>query len=110
MPQCRLIPFFGMFLRDLYAIVNEMPNIVVIGHESDCEKLKFLNDINGDDHFSSNVGVGGLLNTDKTNLVGIVLDNLELFHKHNRNMNKYMEHLTNPENPGKKGYKIQKKF
>uniref|UniRef100_A0A914EG98 Ras-GEF domain-containing protein n=1 Tax=Acrobeloides nanus TaxID=290746 RepID=A0A914EG98_9BILA len=97
MPQCRLIPFFGMFLRDLYAIVNEMPNIVVIGHESDCEKLKFLNDINGDDHFSSNISVGGLLNTDKTNLVGIVLDNLELFHKHNRQLNKHMEHLINPD-------------
>ena len=48
MPQCRLIPFFGTFLRDLYAIVNEMPNIVVIGNEGEVEKLKFLNDSNGD--------------------------------------------------------------
>lgn len=40
MPQCHLIPFFGVFLRDLYAIVNDMPNIVVIGHEGQREKLE----------------------------------------------------------------------
>ncbi|KAK0396425.1 hypothetical protein QR680_001710 [Steinernema hermaphroditum] len=91
MPQCRLIPFFGVFLRDLYAIVNDMPNVVVIGHEGDKEKLHFMNDCNGDDHFSSRIGVGGLLNADKINLVAIVLDNLELFHRHSRNLMKYVE-------------------
>uniref|UniRef100_A0A915A4B9 Ras-GEF domain-containing protein n=1 Tax=Parascaris univalens TaxID=6257 RepID=A0A915A4B9_PARUN len=40
MPQCRLIPFFGVFLRDLYAIVNDMPNVVVIGHERNKERLE----------------------------------------------------------------------
>ncbi|TMS36072.1 hypothetical protein L596_003331 [Steinernema carpocapsae] len=91
MPQCRLIPFFGVFLRDLYAIVNDMPNVVVIGHEGDKEKLQFMGDCNGDDHFSSRIGVGGLLNADKINLVAIVLDNLELFHKHSRSVMKYTE-------------------
>uniref|UniRef100_A0A9J2P4G7 Phosphoinositide phospholipase C n=1 Tax=Ascaris lumbricoides TaxID=6252 RepID=A0A9J2P4G7_ASCLU len=119
MPQCRLIPFFGVFLRDLYAIVNDMPNVVVIGHEGDKEKLehvgglkphgcaevvaggevgrwddeaqKFMNDCNGEDHFSSRIGVGGLLNADKINLVAVVLDNLELFHRHNRNVLRYID-------------------
>uniref|UniRef100_A0A914Z6G8 Phosphoinositide phospholipase C n=1 Tax=Panagrolaimus superbus TaxID=310955 RepID=A0A914Z6G8_9BILA len=97
MPQCRLIPFFGTFLRDLYAIVNEMPNIVVIGNENDVEKLKFLNDPNGDDHFSSSIGVAGLLNTDKTNLITVVMENLELFHKHNRALQKQFDKINNPE-------------
>uniref|UniRef100_A0A1I7WZK3 Ras-GEF domain-containing protein n=1 Tax=Heterorhabditis bacteriophora TaxID=37862 RepID=A0A1I7WZK3_HETBA len=91
MTQSRLIPFFGIFLRDLYAIVNDLPNIVVIGHEGDNEKLEFMNDANGEDHFSSRIGVGGLLNADKINLVAIVLDNLELFHRHSRAMIKHLE-------------------
>lgn len=40
MPQCRVIPFFGTFLYDLYSIVNDLPNIVVIGHDGDTDKLK----------------------------------------------------------------------
>lgn len=71
MPQSRVIPFFGIFLRDLYAIVNDLPNIVVIGHEGETQKLEFMNDPNGEDHFSSRIGVGGLLNADKINLVAI---------------------------------------
>ncbi|GMT36977.1 hypothetical protein PFISCL1PPCAC_28274, partial [Pristionchus fissidentatus] len=94
MPQCHLVPFFGLFLRDLYAIVNDMPNIVVIGQEGQKEKLEFLNDANGEDHFSSRIGVGGLLNADKINLVAIVLDNLEAFHRHSRNMIKHMDTLA----------------
>uniref|UniRef100_A0AC34GIS3 Uncharacterized protein n=1 Tax=Panagrolaimus sp. ES5 TaxID=591445 RepID=A0AC34GIS3_9BILA len=74
-----------------------MPNIVVIGNENEIEKLKFLNDPNGDDHFSSSIGVAGLLNTDKTNLITVVMENLELFHKHNRALQKQFDKLNNPE-------------
>jgi hypothetical protein len=81
MPNSRIIPFFGVFLSDLYTIVNDLPNIVIVGHENEVDQLKFMNDINGDDHFSSNLNVGGLLNTEKINLVAIVLENIELFHR-----------------------------
>uniref|UniRef100_A0A915DR90 Ras-GEF domain-containing protein n=1 Tax=Ditylenchus dipsaci TaxID=166011 RepID=A0A915DR90_9BILA len=91
MPQCRIVPYFGTFLRDLYALVNDMPNVVIIGNDGETEKLKFLQDVNGDDHYSSNIAVGGLLNTDKINLVAIILDNLETFHKHNRQLTRYVE-------------------
>lgn len=40
MPQCRVIPFFGTFLRDLYTIVNDSPNIVIIGNDGESDKLK----------------------------------------------------------------------
>ncbi|CAI5455287.1 unnamed protein product [Caenorhabditis angaria] len=96
MQQSRVIPFFGIFLRDLYAIVNDLPNIVVIGHEGETQKLEFMNDPNGEDHFSSRLGVGGLLNADKINLVAIVLDNLELFHRHSRTMIKQLEEQAIP--------------
>ncbi|KAH7728442.1 Protein PLC-1 d [Aphelenchoides avenae] len=109
MPQCRVIPFFGTFLRDLYAIVNDMPNIVVIGDgHSDNDSLKFLNDVNGDDHFSSSIGVGGLLNTEKINLIsGVVMANIEVFHKHHKEMWRYLEppgENTNGETPEAKSY------
>lgn len=40
MPQCRLIPFFGVFLRDLYAIVNDMPSVLMTGDEDDKGKFE----------------------------------------------------------------------
>ncbi|KAI6197887.1 hypothetical protein M3Y94_01278600 [Aphelenchoides besseyi] len=90
MPQSRIIPFFGTFLRDLYAIVNDLPNVVIIGHENEVDKMKFLSDVNGDDHFSSSIGVGGLLNTEKISLVAIVMENLEIFHRHSREVGRYL--------------------
>ncbi|KAI6230307.1 hypothetical protein M3Y99_01077200 [Aphelenchoides fujianensis] len=90
MPQCRVVPFFGTFLRDLYAIVNDLPNLVIVGQENEVEKMKFLTDINGDDHFSSSIGVGGLLNADKINLVAVVMENLEVFHRHSRQVGRYL--------------------
>ncbi|KAL3102215.1 hypothetical protein niasHS_003624 [Heterodera schachtii] len=90
MPQCRVIPFFGSFLYDLYAIVNDLPSLLIIGHDGETEKLKFLHDLNGEDHFSSKIGVGGLLNTDKINLVCLILDNLEVFQRHHRNLGRYI--------------------
>lgn len=35
MPHCRLIPFFGSFLRDLFSVVNDLPSIVVIGNDGE---------------------------------------------------------------------------
>lgn len=49
--------------------------------------IQFIPDANGEDHFSSKIGVGGLLNADKINLVGIVLDNMEIFHRHRYDSN-----------------------
>lgn len=82
---------------------------MIIGNDGEVEKLSFMQDLNGDDRkfhlvllnhmhifgnivdYSSNIGVGGLLNTDKIGLVGIILDNLETFHKHNKQLMKYVE-------------------
>ncbi|KAM3726544.1 1-phosphatidylinositol 4,5-bisphosphate phosphodiesterase epsilon-1 [Dirofilaria immitis] len=108
MPQCRLIPFFGVFLRDLYAIVNDMPSVVMIGDEDDNDKLEFMKEQNNDSRYASEIDVSGLLNADKINLVAVVLDNLELFYRHYKNILNFVVDPTEPstgkENPKPKGY------
>ncbi|KAI1731740.1 1-phosphatidylinositol 4,5-bisphosphate phosphodiesterase epsilon-1 [Ditylenchus destructor] len=83
------ITLFRLELERYIAVSS--PNVVIIGNDGETEKLSFMQDLNGDDHYSSNIGVGGLLNTDKIGLVGIILDNLETFHKHNKQLMKYVE-------------------
>ncbi|VDK27065.1 unnamed protein product [Gongylonema pulchrum] len=108
MPQCRLIPFFGIFLRDLYAIVNDVPSVVMISHEGETDKLEFMKEQNGDDHYSSKIAVGGLLNPNKINLVAVVLDNLELFYRHKKNISGFVVDENRPssgkESRDSKGY------
>ncbi|VDN04557.1 unnamed protein product [Thelazia callipaeda] len=84
MPQCKLIPFFGVFLRDLYAIVNDLPSIVMSADEG------LTKEHNGNDYCASKIEVTGLLNADKINLVVVVLDNLELFHRHYKNRRSFI--------------------
>ncbi|KAJ1349312.1 Phospholipase C [Parelaphostrongylus tenuis] len=86
------------FSRDLYAIVNDLPNIVVIGHEGDEEKREYISYANSESPTESRSGDGGLLNANKINLVAIVLDNLELFHRHSRSMIKLLEQRSNKNN------------
>ncbi|CAI4232602.1 unnamed protein product [Auanema sp. JU1783] len=86
MPQSRIIPFFGVFLRDLYAISHELQDIVVIGNEDQKLRLEFLYDYNSEDHFCSSIGVCGLLNSEKVNSVATVLGNIEIYHKHHRSL------------------------
>ena len=84
MPQAKLIPFFGTFLRDLYAIVDDVPSLFLSAQEGSKDSLEFLSDFNGEDHFTSRVSVGGLLNLEKIQLIGLVLENMESFHRHFR--------------------------
>uniref|UniRef100_A0A915PXN4 Phosphoinositide phospholipase C n=1 Tax=Setaria digitata TaxID=48799 RepID=A0A915PXN4_9BILA len=108
MPQCRLIPFFGVFLRDLYAVVNDMPSIVMISDENDKDNTELLKEQSGNDHYASDLGVSGLLNADKISLIAVVLDNLELFYRHHKNIHNFVTDPTGPsigkENPKPKGY------
>lgn len=50
-----------------------------------------MNDCNGEDHFSTRIGVGGLLNADKIQLVAVVLENIGAFHKHIRKIVKHVD-------------------
>uniref|UniRef100_A0A1I7W479 Phosphoinositide phospholipase C n=1 Tax=Loa loa TaxID=7209 RepID=A0A1I7W479_LOALO len=108
MPQCKLIPFFGVFLRDLYAIVNDMPSVVMTVDADDKDELEFMKEQTDDSCCASEIGVSGLLNADKISLVAVVLDNLELFYHHYKNIPCFVVDPAGPsigkENPKPKGY------
>ncbi|CAG9533488.1 unnamed protein product [Cercopithifilaria johnstoni] len=108
MPQCRVIPFFGVFLRDLYAIVNDMPSVLMTADEDNKDKPEFMDEQSGDSHCSSKTAVSGLLNADKISLMAVVLGNLELFYRHYKNMSSFVVDPNGPsvgkENPKPMGY------
>ncbi|VDK72952.1 unnamed protein product [Litomosoides sigmodontis] len=108
MPQCRLIPFFGVFLRDLYAIVNDMPSVLMTGDEDDNGKFELVNGQRGESHRVSETDVSSLLNADKISLVAVVLGNLEIFYRHYKNISSFVVDPTMPsigkENPKPKSY------
>ena len=88
-PQSKVIPFFGNFLRDLYAIFENIPSLVVLpnyasneGSKCGKSKLEFISDFNGEDHFMSRIGVGGIINVKKMQKAQTVLDNIRTFHSH----------------------------
>ncbi|CAM1326028.1 PLCE1 (predicted) [Pycnogonum litorale] len=78
-PRCRVIPFFGSFLRDLRAVFNGMPNLLVI---SEIDNIDFASDCNGEDQFSTKMGVGGIVNMEKLKQVQQILDDVRAFHYH----------------------------
>ncbi|RWS03101.1 1-phosphatidylinositol-4:5-bisphosphate phosphodiesterase epsilon-1-like protein, partial [Dinothrombium tinctorium] len=94
-PQSKVIPFFGSFLKDLYTIFNNMPSLVVLptsNHSSKAAdvksstpqevKLDFVSDFQGEDHFLSRIGVGSLVNVQKMKKAQSVLENIRAFHIH----------------------------
>ncbi|MCP9266146.1 Phosphoinositide phospholipase C [Dirofilaria immitis] len=88
--------------------LNDMPSVVMIGDEDDNDKLEFMKEQNNDSRYASEIDVSGLLNADKINLVAVVLDNLELFYRHYKNILNFVVDPTEPstgkENPKPKGY------
>ncbi|RWS26337.1 1-phosphatidylinositol-4:5-bisphosphate phosphodiesterase epsilon-1-like protein, partial [Leptotrombidium deliense] len=91
-PQSKVIPFFGSFLKDLYTVFKNMPSLVVLPvsqspKSSDPQKkqevkLDFASDYQGEDHFTSRVSVGNIVNVQKMKKAQLVLDNIKAFHCH----------------------------
>nr|XP_042900346.1 1-phosphatidylinositol 4,5-bisphosphate phosphodiesterase epsilon-1 [Parasteatoda tepidariorum] len=77
----RIIPFFGAFLQDLRNILKSTPSLIVFS-PSEPGKLSFISDFQGEDHFSSRIGVGGLINKDKIRKIHNVLEKIDTFHKY----------------------------
>ncbi|XP_052101647.1 uncharacterized protein LOC127735503 isoform X2 [Mytilus californianus] len=80
-PECKVVPFFGGFLRDLRALFITLPSVIVLPAEEN-QSLEFISDYNGEDRFMTRIGVGGLLNMDKLKQAHIVLSDIALFHSH----------------------------
>ncbi|KAF6199510.1 hypothetical protein GE061_007536, partial [Apolygus lucorum] len=82
MPECRVIPFFGAFLRDLRDILSTTPSLVVLAPAGDRTHLEFISDYNGEDHYFTRIGPGGLINLDKIYKTQAVMDKIASFHQH----------------------------
>ncbi|XP_065340527.1 uncharacterized protein LOC135939859 isoform X4 [Cloeon dipterum] len=84
MPECRVVPFFGAFLRELREIVSNTPSLVVLAPPGagEAARLEFISDYNGEDHFFTRIGPGGLINLDKVYRTQAVMDRIASFHQH----------------------------
>ncbi|XP_062591377.1 uncharacterized protein LOC134252848 isoform X1 [Saccostrea cucullata] len=80
-PDCKVVPFFGGFLRDLRSLFHNVPSIIVLPSEEN-QSLEFISDYNGEDRFMTRIGVGGLINMDKLKQTHHVLNDIALFHYH----------------------------
>ncbi|XP_077544076.1 uncharacterized protein LOC144156122 [Haemaphysalis longicornis] len=80
-PHSKVIPFFGTFLRDLRAILQGMPSLVVLPSEK-AKRIEFVSDFHGEDHFMTRIGVGGIINVEKIHQAHRVLDDIKAFHHH----------------------------
>ncbi|XP_022236664.1 1-phosphatidylinositol 4,5-bisphosphate phosphodiesterase epsilon-1-like, partial [Limulus polyphemus] len=80
-PHSKVIPFFGTFLRDLKTVFNGMPSLLVLPN-NDTQELELVAQFQGEDHFMSRVGVGGIINMKKIEQVRQVLDDIRAFHQH----------------------------
>ncbi|ELT88364.1 hypothetical protein CAPTEDRAFT_107584, partial [Capitella teleta] len=77
---CRVVPFFGSFLRDLRSILSGIPSIVVFPSD-ESKHLECVSDYNGEDRFMTRIGVGGLINLEKISQSHVVLNDIHLFHE-----------------------------
>ncbi|KAK0044969.1 1-phosphatidylinositol 4 5-bisphosphate phosphodiesterase epsilon-1-like isoform X1, partial [Biomphalaria pfeifferi] len=80
-PECKVVPFFGSFLRELKSIFVGVPSIIVLPSEEN-HSLEFVSDYNGEDRFMTRIGVGGLINLDKLRQAHLVLGDIHLFQYH----------------------------
>ncbi|KAG7167929.1 1-phosphatidylinositol 45-bisphosphate phosphodiesterase epsilon-1-like [Homarus americanus] len=70
LPECRVVPFFGSFLRDLTKILQSTPSLV------------FISDYCGEDSFFTRIGPGGLINMNKVYEAQVVVERIATFHQH----------------------------
>ncbi|KAJ9590133.1 hypothetical protein L9F63_016745 [Diploptera punctata] len=82
MPECHVVPFFGAFLRELREILAATPSLVVLAPTGEHSRLEFISDYNGEDHYFTRIGPGGLINLDKIYRTQAVMDRIASFHQH----------------------------
>ncbi|CAM4740330.1 unnamed protein product [Rotaria magnacalcarata] len=83
-PTCKVVPFFGTFLKDLRSILSSVPSIVVLCNRNTQKPIEAVADCQNQEHFLTRIGVGGLINTRKIELVHMVLKDVAMFHNRHR--------------------------
>ncbi|KAK3593089.1 hypothetical protein CHS0354_038127 [Potamilus streckersoni] len=91
-PECKVIPFFGGFLRDLRTVFMCIPSIVVLPSDEN-RTLEFISDYNGEDRFMTRIGVGGLMNIAKLRQAHVILNDVHLFQHHNGKQEQISERM-----------------
>lgn len=104
MTECRVVPFFGAFLRELRDILASASSLVAVEREGFAQSQSqsqpqaaapagnqqqqqqqhqvYISDFNGEDHYFTRVGPGGLINIGKIYRTQAVMDHISLFHQH----------------------------
>ncbi|UJR13521.1 hypothetical protein I4U23_000535 [Adineta vaga] len=85
-PTCKVVPFFGTFLKDLRTILSGVPSIVVLCNRNTQKPLETVAEVQNQEHFLTRIGVGGLINTRKIELVHMVLKDIAMFHNCHRRL------------------------
>ncbi|CAF3718220.1 unnamed protein product [Adineta steineri] len=85
-PTCKVVPFFGTFLKDLRTILSGVPSIVVLCNRNTQKPFETVSDFQNQEHFLTRIGVGGLINTRKIELVHMVLKDIAMFHNRHRRL------------------------
>ncbi|XP_042223651.1 1-phosphatidylinositol 4,5-bisphosphate phosphodiesterase epsilon-1-like isoform X2 [Homarus americanus] len=80
LPECRVVPFFGSFLRDLTKILQSTPSLVVLAEDG--QEVEFISDYCGEDSFFTRIGPGGLINMNKVYEAQVVVERIATFHQH----------------------------
>ncbi|CAF3318320.1 unnamed protein product, partial [Rotaria sp. Silwood2] len=77
-------PVFGTFLKDLRTILSSVPSMVVLSNRDAQKTIENVSDIQNQEHYLTRIGVGGLINTRKMELVYMVLKDIAMFHNRHR--------------------------
>ncbi|CAF0723640.1 unnamed protein product, partial [Didymodactylos carnosus] len=83
-PTCKVVPFFGTFLKDLRSILSSVSSITVLCNKNTQKPIENVADFQNQEHFLTRIGVGGLINTRKIELVHMVLKDVAVFHNCHR--------------------------
>ncbi|KAI9566032.1 hypothetical protein GHT06_009831 [Daphnia sinensis] len=78
----RVVPFFGVFIRDLKATLCQNPSIIVVSsNDNAVPVLRHLSEIGREDQFLAFHGTGGLLNLDKIRAAQKVLEKIARYQR-----------------------------
>nr|XP_055031734.1 1-phosphatidylinositol 4,5-bisphosphate phosphodiesterase epsilon-1 isoform X2 [Misgurnus anguillicaudatus] len=94
-PGCKVVPFCGVFLKELSEVLDGAASIIGLrpSFDSQDDSVEFLSDYNGQTHFLDRAGSDGLHSSDKETTVSNILQTI-------RSCNRSLETEEPEEKPG----------
>ncbi|XP_048465124.1 1-phosphatidylinositol 4,5-bisphosphate phosphodiesterase epsilon-1 [Rhincodon typus] len=77
-PGCKVVPFCGVFLKELCDVLDGAATLMKFHSRCDSQEdaIEFVADYNGQDHFFQRIGKDGLNNTEKESTVNNILQTI----------------------------------